>query len=609
MEAEKSRTWKFWLIPTIIVVFLAVYPQINLWLVKGFSWAGAYAVSNYDEVAYSGYVNSIVNDRPRKNDPFIGTDDAPEFPQNESLYSIQFIPAYTIALPARLLGLQTSTAFVVLNFLIAIFSALAIFNLLRAVTEDDLLSAVGVLTVLCLGGAVAFEGELQHLILGNYLCDFFPFLRRYQPGFAFPIFFVFCLFVWRMLTAETNRSAILYTIFSGALLVVLVFSYFYLWTAALAWFGCLILLWLVRRRDERKQTLLKACAVGLFGIAALVPYFLMLANRSTNTDSVQLLSYTRMPNLTALPELFGLLIAAAVFFLARRGAYDLTSPQALFGLSTALTPFILFNQQVVTGRSLQPVHYEIFIANYLVLIAFVMLVRLWLELYKNKEILPKLRRGLVYLGIIAAAWGVVESAATTRRNAGYESLRDDSIPALVYLRDQQNIDSPPSVGRQKYATVFSQNLMVAEFIPTVTSYRALWNPHSNSAGGINAVENRELFYRYLYYSGYDEKDLAKAVNENLYEVTAALFGGERALPVLGGEAKPITRQEMQAEINNYAEFIKNFTREKAAAPALSYIIVPTKAEPDYKNLDSWYERGEGKTFGLFKVYRVTLKSL
>lgn len=604
---KNPTRWKYWLVPALIMLILAMLPQANVWLVKGTAWQGAYVVSNYDEVAYSAYVNSLINGRPRKNDSFIATDDSPEHPQNESLYSIQFIPAYTIALPTRLFGFSASTAFGILNFLIPIFSILAIFAFLRAVTKDDLLPAVGSLTALCLGTAIAFEGELQHIFLGNYLCDFFPFLRRYQPGFAFPIFFLFCLFVWRMLTTKTKRHEIIYVVLSGATLVVLIFSYFYLWTAAAAWLACLIFLWLIWRPDERRKTILKTVGIGLFGAGALIPYFLMLTNRQMNMDDVQLLTFTRMPNLTALPEVIGLILTACIFYLARGGKLKLAAPEVLIALSTALTPFILFNQQVVTGRSLQPVHYEIFIANYLLLVGAMIFIWLVLQIYQTSDALaPKLRRGVLYLGVLATVWGFVESTATTRRNAGYESLRDDAMPALVYLRDQQDSEKPLE-GRQKYPTVLSQNLMVADFLPTVVSSRALWNPHSNSAGGINQVENKELFYRYLYYSGYTEADLKEAIERNLYEVIAALFGGERALPALGGESKRITRAEFETEIKRYAEFVKTFGATQAVNPTLSYVIVPTKAEPNFKNLDLWYQRDEGKIFGLFKVYRVGLK--
>lgn len=600
MSHSNSSTWKYVLVPTLIVLFLAIYPQLNIWLVKGSSWEGAYVVSNYDEVAYSAYVNSLINGRPRRNDPFTGRDIVPD----ESLYSIQAVPAYAIALPARFLGVSASTAFIVLNFLIAIFSSLAVFALLREVTNDNLLASVGVVAVLLLGAAIVFQGEFQHRILGNYLCDFFPFLRRYQPGFAFPLFFIFCLLIWRTFTNGDKSKGILYAAASGIVLAVLVFSYFYLWTAALAWLGCITILWLAARKDDRLKITTRAAVVGLLGLAAIIPYFLLLSNRPQNMDDVQLLSFTRSPEFFALPEIIGYVLAAAIFFLIRKGKLQFGSPQVLFTLSLAATPFVLFNQQVITGRSLQPVHYEIFIANYMLLTGLMLLIWLVKEAYESEAFVLKMRRGLIYFGVAVFIWGIIESTATATRNAAYESLRDDAMPVLSYLKQQQQHELQTD-GR--YPTIVSTNLMVADFIPTVTSYRPLWNPHTNSAGGTNNVEYKELFYRYLYYSGFDEKDVAKAIDENLFEVMAAFFGGGRALTILDSDAKPITRSEKEAEIRNYGKFRAEFDRSKAAEPELSYIIVPTLAEPNYQKLDLWYERDEGKTFGLFKVYKLTRK--
>ena len=597
---ENSNLWKYALAPTAIVLFLALYPQINIWLAKGSAWNGAYVVSNYDEVAYSAYVNSLIEGRPRKNDPFTGRDDV----QTESLYSIQFVPAYAIAVPARVFGLSASSAFLVLNFLIAILSALVLFFLIRAVMKEDMLAAVGVIAVLCLGTAIAFQGELQHKVLGNYLCDFFPFLRRYQPGVAFPLFFVFCLAVWKMFTSADAKKALYYSAASGLIFAVLVFSYFFLWTAAIAWFGFFALAWFVVRSDERKRTAIKAGIVGSFALTAIVPYFLMLADRPQNMDDTQLLNYTRVPNLFEIPEIIGAAIVAVIVILVRKGKLELISAQMIFALSLALTPFVLFNQQIVTGRLLQPVHYELFIANYMIMLAIVMTTWLAAVAAFGEAAGAKIRRGLIYFGVVAVVWGFIESTATATRNGGYESLRDDAMPVLKYLHEQQKND-PPVNGR--YPTVISTNLMVADFIPTVVSYRSLWNPHTNSAGGVNASENKELFYRYLYYSGFSEEDVAKALEENLFEVKAAFFGGGRALSELDKNAKPITRAEAADELRNYGKFRAGFDRSKAADPVLSYIIVPTRAEPDFQKLDLWYERDQGKEFGLFKLYKLTLK--
>ncbi len=81
---------------------------------------------------------------------------------------------------------------------------------------------------------------------------FSPYLRRYQPGFAFPIFFVFCISTLKMFTDTDKKKAIFYALMSGLILAILVFSYFFLWTAALAWLGCFALLWFVCRKEDRQ---------------------------------------------------------------------------------------------------------------------------------------------------------------------------------------------------------------------------------------------------------------------------------------------------------------------------------------------------------------------
>src|SRR5204863_8153996 len=157
----------------------------------------------------------------------------------------------------------------------------------------------------------------------------------------------------------------------------------------------------------------------------------------------------------------------------------------------------------------------------------------------------KARRTFVYVGVIAVFWGFVESSATTKRNAGYEGLRDDAMPVLKYLHDVEPA-TPDSNG--EYPTVLSTNLMVADYIPTVTSYRSFWNPHTNSAGGANSAQNLELFQQYLYFAGYDDKELARALDDNMFEATAALFGSRRALPELGTGSARITASEKQAAV-------------------------------------------------------------
>ncbi len=595
-----NSIWKYAFIAAFAVLILGLYPQISLWVTQGAKWNGSYFVSNYDEVAYSAYVNALINGEPRKNDPFLCVRDTADTPQPETLYSIQFIPAHAIALPARMLGITVSTAFISMIGFTAVFSALALFWLLREATGDYLLSAVGAVVVLCLGTAAAFQGELRYLIEGRLLADFFPYLRRYQPGFAFPLFFVFCIFVWRSLRSDSARVLIGYSAASGLIFALLVYSYFYLWTAAAAWSVCFVTITLISDKADWKKSATFLSIAGGIGVAALVPYFYMLSLRSQNLDSVQLLTQTRMPEFASSSMIIGLILAAFAIIAVWRGVASLTDKRIQLLLSCAVTPVILFNQQIVTGRSLQPVHYELFIANYLVLTACMLLLSVVIAKSGSAGETTAFRRGLIYIGIAAFAWGSFEAYSSTSRNALAAEIRDESVATV-----KSTLERPENGPGE--TVVLATNFVTADFIPSIAQVRSLWNPHTSSAGGIDINENKRLFYLYLYYSGWGS-DLSQALLENSFEITAAIFGSERALPSLGTETAPITPQEIQTEVSKYAEFARTFNAQTAASPTLNYIIVPADSEPKFTNLDRWYLRDEGQAFGLFKVYKLTPKA-
>ena len=593
----EGKNWRYAAIPTLFVAFLAIYPQLSFWVAKGSAWQGAYFVSNFDEVAYSAYINALINGKPRKYDPYLASEAA-----HESLYSIQFIPAYSIALPARLLGLSASTAFIVLNVLSAAVSALFIFWLLFKITGDGPLSGAGVLLICSLGTAVAFEGELRNWIEGHVLVDYLPFLRRYQPGFAFPLFFLFCGSVWCSLEAETRKKALLCSLLSGIVFAVLVFSYFFLWTAAAAWLACVYLLNLIWNRPVRTNLLINLGIIGAIGIAAIIPYFIMLSERSAHVDSVQLLSNTHLPDLVSPSMIVGLIVAIAMAIFVRRGRAEMRSPRTLFALAFAVTPLVLFNQQIVTGRSLQPVHYEIFISNYLVLTSLALFLSFIFEHATKGKRGSTVRRALVYIAIIAAGWGVVEATGSTKRSSSFADLRDLSIPAIRYIEKQERV-APKGFP----VAVLAANTGTSDFIPTIADLRPLWSSHSSSAGGMDIAENKRLFYCYLYYSGFSEKDVADGLKAGAFEITAAIFGSERALPALGQPSARITAQEISTEVRLYADFAKNFSRSMASDPVLSYVIASPDEEADFSNLDRWYERDSGTVTGLLTVYNVKLR--
>src|SRR3954469_10923632 len=93
------------------MMLIALVPQLHFVINRGRAWHGANAITHPDEVAYSAYAASLIRDQPRRYDPYTGRGAEPG--AAESLFSIQLVPAYVIALPGRWLGLSAATMFMI----------------------------------------------------------------------------------------------------------------------------------------------------------------------------------------------------------------------------------------------------------------------------------------------------------------------------------------------------------------------------------------------------------------------------------------------------------------------------------------------------------------
>src|SRR5689334_6775226 len=258
------------------MVLLSLLPQINLWILRGKEWNGAYTSMHGDESVYSAYTNALINGRPRRYDPFTGQDKNVGLP--ESTFSIQFIPGYAVSYLARLTGTSASTAFIILLGLAGLLASLSVFWLLDALGLDARVTAAGTLFVLCFGGLAGGQGLIGVVTKSSLLVPGFPFLRRYQPAAAFSLLFIFNLLVWQALTLQDKRAARIRALLAGVVLGVLVFCYLYLWTAALAWLLCIGLLWILFRRSEWRKVVSVLIPIGAITAIALGPYLYLVSH-------------------------------------------------------------------------------------------------------------------------------------------------------------------------------------------------------------------------------------------------------------------------------------------------------------------------------------------
>src|SRR2546421_10903256 len=102
--------WRWGIGAAVAVMLVSLFPQAHFIANRGREWQGANAIAHPDEVAYSAYLASLIRGNPRRYDPYTGRE-----PETESLFSIQFVPAYGVAWPARLLRPSGAFCFFVLS--------------------------------------------------------------------------------------------------------------------------------------------------------------------------------------------------------------------------------------------------------------------------------------------------------------------------------------------------------------------------------------------------------------------------------------------------------------------------------------------------------------
>ena len=619
LDSQTSRRWLSALLPSIAMLLLALYPQIAFWLVRGGDWQGAHAYAHGDEAVYASYVNALIDGRPRRSDPYTGRDERDGAPLAESYFSIQFLPPYLIASLARIAGASTSQSFIALSGLAALLASVAIFWLIVCVTGDGRVAGAGVLVVLCLGSAqlvseFVFGGEASN----NHL----SFLRRYLPSAPFPFFFIFCALVWRVLVVESRRAWLLSAFGAAATFAALVYSYFYLWTTAAAWLACLALVWLVT--GAGRERIRRLSVVGATAAVALVPYFMLLARRVGTTDEALLLTRSHAPDLGRWPEIAGALILLALALAQRRGMLAWRQPSVVFTAAFALTPFVVFNQQILTGRSLQPFHYGMFIVNYTTVLAAVLASAL-ISGAAAGRMSGRALRVLRVVALAALVSGALETVLASKRFMQANLLRDEARPVALRLRslaadgaqtDTRDISSntldTSSNALDTSSLVLATDFTLADALPNTAPQPVLWSPHMFNFPGVTLAEDRERLAQYLFFTGVDFSDVVPerfhALDGRRRYFISSLIRRSRHNPNLTVNWTPITPEEVRLALDFQLAYARSFDRGQAARLPVSYLLTSDEEQLDLTNFDRFYERTNAERVGRFTLYRTRLRA-
>jgi hypothetical protein len=475
------------------------------------------------------------------------------------------------------------------------------------ITGDDIVAMAGSLVTLAGVALFAGEGALGEITGWSYAYPYFPGFRRYIPAMAFPAFFVLLGCVWKMISHESHekhkssRTILLLSFVSIIAFAYTAFSYFYVWTTAAAWLGCVGICWLVFRPDGWLTDIKRLIIVGVGCIVALIPYGYLLSQRSHTMDDVQLLVYTRQLDLLRVPEAVGLAVLIIIAFAVLSKKLVLSDRSTIFAISLALVPFAVFNQQVITGRSLQPIHYQVFIGNYVAGAALMLTVGL---LWTKTELAKSVSRNAAFasLTIVAIAWGFVECHYTVKILDDVNIARDEALPVARRLDEIAK-----QTGNWRNDVVMHFGIAEGDDLPTLAPQPVLWARHQHVFAGVTWQENKERYYQYLDYLGVSPKGLAANMkNGDDFVSMIALFGWGRHTDRLNSKYKPLTFREIDAEAELYARYIENFDPRINGNP-LTYVIAETDASINLEAIDRWYIRDSGGQFGKHTLFKLKLK--
>lgn len=593
----------------IIISGFGLGSQISLWIERGGDWKGIYTIIDYDEPFYAAYVQSLVDGKPRRNNPYSGAADNTETPQKESYLSMQFLASYPTVLLANIFGLSISNTMILLTAIIGFVSAFVLFWLFYLFSQNAPLSFVGTISVLFFGAIAAGQGGiLASISPGNVQYpNSLLFLRRSVPAMSFPALFLFFGFTWKFLVGRTPTEKILSGILAVGCFAFTVYSYFYHWTTALAWFGGLMILWAIFYFEDLRRN--KNYFLGfVFGlIVVFIPYFFLLSNRSSNTDSALLLNFTHQPDLWRVTSIISY-ATIVIFFAARKFEWlDWREPKNLFLLSFALTAPIVFNQQILTGRSLQPFHYELFCVNYMALFSLLTTIFILLKRKIDNQTFNKLLLLLGAAGIFVGYYNTVFGAEWMRKE---NIWRDELLPVAQRIKTiSQNSEYQ---SKKQTSVVLSFDFtggvwMNSIDLPVLSSQAVLWSPHIAMFPDVSQKENAARIEKFIYYQNLDGDWLRNELSRNNDLVILGLVGAGRTSDFMTGKSNPLTSEEIDKAVEQYEEFRRNFSFEDAQSPTLSFVLIHRGVKNDLSSVDRWYERDDGEDVGEYTLYRVKLR--
>jgi len=502
-------------------------------------------------------------------------------------YLFQPVGSTVVAYMGSLLSLDINNTILLSRFVLPFIAFIVLYVFVYLLFRDKAM-ALASASLILLGESVLSYSGVERLIRGISPTSFLELARPVNSAMIFIPFFGFLISFW---TFHKNKKW-QYGALSAILLGLNFYNYFYTWTYLYAFGGVLFIIFLLRRGW---QEVVRISSVFVGALLLLVPYALNIyrASQHPTYDEVSLRFGIVM---TYAPLFVGfVVIGALLVFLLGFPRED--RKKYYFGLALLLTPFVTMNQQLITGKILQPGHYHWYFHKPIAII-FVLSVIFYVLNRLNWFSIKKMFA--TTLIAISLATGVIVQAGSyysdyASRDGGYIAIeRQKYGPVMKWFNDNANKED-----------VVLANDEASHMTVIYTSLNVFY--HRAGLYTLSATEKRLLDVLFTFYRLREvgESDVRDVFYDERGYLSANIYGMH--YKEVFGLYEAIPDDKIEEILEEYLETLSTPTSEwlrgTLSKYEVEYIIWDKKENPSWQ-LDRFNFLEQRAGFGDLVIYQV-----
>ena len=486
------------------------------------------------------------------------------------LYENRNIPAAVIFLSEIILGkivkytrIEVVNLFLLLKFFGPFLIFILLYWLVYAITKNKVSSILApTLIIIGMGIIGARPGIIWDTILWRSpSIEFWDHIRLLNPAFSGIFFFLTLVAVLYLFFQPTIKKAMI----AGSLFGILFYLYLYFWTFVLALLGVILLYALFAKAIKLSVYTLVSLGFGiLIGLPQVFNLFVYL-NKVTYGSSgiINLSVVSRHGPLFEKVVLASLtLYVLFLIYLRKRGVLDRVF---LFPLFLLITGTIAVNQQLITGKVIQPHHYYFFTnlpSAYIALaVVFGYVINLIRQKYSRYSIVAA-------AFLLVFAWGIGVQASSYKYWAPKYREYQNYGEIFNWLKQNAPRDS-----------VIYGNDEISDLISAYTPFFVYWNGHAGDSVYPPMERKERVYFIRMRLNNVGVQDAEKYLRDHREEIGWGFYG--QYYRDLCGTYGCFPDEIMDSLIEKYKDFLRQPFEQEFKKYKVDYFVWDKTREPDW----------------------------